>query len=219
MSQTPSVAPPSAANRVILQIDRLSFAYPQRPLFDKLSLTICAGVTLVRGDDGSGKSTLLRLLAGDLPAQGGGLVINGVALHHQPAEYRKQVFWTDARTQAFDQLTPEDYWSGVNAGCVGFDTGALSGLVDGLSLAAHIHKPLYMLSTGSRRKVWLAAAFASNAPVTLIDDPFAALDKPSIAHVVAQLREVASRQQRAVVLADYTAPPDVPLRAVIELPG
>ena len=35
------------------------------------------------------------------------------------------------------------------------------------------------LSAGTRRKVWLAGAFASGAAVTLLDEPFAALDLPT----------------------------------------
>ena len=98
--------------------------------------------------------------------------------------YQSQLFWVDARTQAFDQVTAADYWRGVQASHANFDARALSDLIEGLSLAEHQDKPLYMLSTGSRRKVWLAAAFASNAPVTLLDDPFAALDNPSIQFVL-----------------------------------
>lgn len=188
-------------------------------MFDKLSLSLGPGITLVRGEDGSGKTTLLRLVSGDLHADEGRLSIIGASLHEQPSEYQSRLFWIDARTQVFDQLTPEDYWRGVQAGHAAFDPQALPGLIDGLSLEEHLRKPLYMLSTGSRRKVWLAAAFAANAPLTLLDDPFAALDKPSIRFVQALLRNAALRQQRTIVIADYTAPPDVPLAAVIELPG
>lgn len=219
MSPRNSSAPPSAIDRVALQIDKLCFAYPQRRLFDQLSLHIGPGVSLVRGDDGSGKTTLLRLVSGDLDADGGRLSITGVSLHEQRAAYQSQLFWIDPRTQVFDQLTPEDYWHDVQARHPAFDPRALPRLIQGLSLDEHVHKPLYMLSTGSRRKVWLATAFASHAPVALLDDPFAALDKPSIRFVLALLRHAAAAQHRAIVIADYTAPPDVPLAAVIELPS
>ena len=56
----------------------------------------------------------------------------------------------------------------------------LQHLIQAFELTPHLEKPLYMLSTGSKRKVWLAAAFASGAAVTLLDQPFAALDKASV---------------------------------------
>ncbi len=44
-------------------------------------------------------------------------------------------------------------------------------------------KPFHALSTGTRRKVCMAAALASGAPLTLIDDPIAGLDKPSVTYL------------------------------------
>jgi energy-coupling factor transporter ATP-binding protein EcfA2 len=74
-----------------------------------------------------------------------------------------------------------------------------------------------MLSTGSKRKVWLAAAFASGAAVTLLDEPFAALDKASINLVLELLQDAAIHATRAWVVADYEAPRGVPLALTISL--
>ena len=90
-------------------------------------------------------------------------------------------------------------------------------LMQALDLTLHLEKPLYMLSTGSKRKVWLAAALASGAALTLLDEPFAALDRSSIRSVLDLLREAASHRQRAWVVADYEAPPGVPLAQHIDL--
>jgi ABC-type cobalamin/Fe3+-siderophores transport system ATPase subunit len=61
----------------------------------------------------------------------------------------------------------------------GFDQTVLLQLIDGLALEPHLFKQIQMLSSGTRRKVWIAAAFASGAALTLLDDPLAALDKSS----------------------------------------
>jgi ABC-type Mn2+/Zn2+ transport system ATPase subunit len=90
-------------------------------------------------------------------------------------------------------------------------------LVDVLGLAPHIDKPLYMHSTGSKRKVWLAAALASGATLTLLDEPFAALDKSSIRRILELLQEAAQHTHRAWVVADYEAPPGVALAHTIDL--
>ncbi|MEO8023527.1 ATP-binding cassette domain-containing protein [Polaromonas sp.] len=209
--------PPARGLSAILQADGLQFRYPQRDLFTHLSASIAPGVTLVRGGDGCGKTTLLRLLAGELAAHAGQLNIKGTGLQKQAQAYRQQVFWTEPRTDAFDQMTPSGYFESQRKRFAGFEEAMLAHCVDGLSLAPEMNKQLYMLSTGSKRKVWLAAAFASGAAVTLLDMPFAALDKASISFVLGLLQKAADHPDRACVLADYTAPDGVRLAGVIDL--
>jgi ABC-type multidrug transport system ATPase subunit len=209
--------PRGESSAVVLQVDGLCFAYPQRKLFSGWSARIPPGVTLVRGGDGVGKTTLLRLLAGVLPAQGGALCVHGTWLAGQPSLYRQQVFWVDPRTDAHDPLTPADWFRSLPALYPSFDEARLYALVDGFGLSPHIDKPLYMLSTGSRRKVWLAAGFASGAALTLLDEPFAALDKASAGFVLELLDEAARHPSRAWLVAHYEPLGDVPLAALIDL--
>lgn len=211
--------PIPAARPVLLHADRLCFRYPQRALFADWSAVVMAGVTLVQGGDGVGKSTLLRLLAGDLPLQGGQLRANGVAWSEAPADYRQQVFWVDVRSHASDALTPGECFDALARRYPTFRAHLLGDLVDGLSLTPHLQKRLFMLSAGSRRKVWLAAAFASGAAVTLLDEPFAALDAPSIRFLSALLNEAAKDTARAWLVADYQPPAGVALSQTLDLGG
>ena len=189
----------------LLDIQSLRFSYPERELFIDLSASIKPGVTLVQGGDGRGKTTLLRLLAGDLKPSSGQLKIN------------TKVFWVDPRTEAFDQLSGIEFFESQRIVFPEFDYALVSKLVDRLDLASHIDKKLYMLSTGSKRKVYLGAAFASGATVTLIDMPFAAVDKPSMDFILGLLQDAADSAGRAFVVADYAAPAGVRLAGVIHL--
>lgn len=201
----------------ILQVEGLCFAYPERTLFADWSAAIRPGVSLVRGGDGRGKTTLLRLLAGALPADAGRLQIKGIGLLDQAQAYRQQLFWVDPRTDVFDQMTPLAFFEAQRRVYPGFDDEVLKELIDGLALAPQMDKQLYMLSTGSKRKVWLAAAFASGAALTLLDMPFAALDKASIGFVLELLQEAAEHSARAWVVADYEAPREVRLSGLMDL--
>ncbi|MDO9405446.1 MAG: ATP-binding cassette domain-containing protein [Polaromonas sp.] len=206
-----------AADGTLLQATNLNFSFPGGPaLIHQLSLALPAGITLVRGGDGRGKSTLMRLLAGALAAQAGELHIGATSLRQQPAAYRARLFWTEARNEAFDQMTPPDWFASVRKRYPMFDGETLAGLVEGLGLTPHTNKQLFMLSTGSKRKVWMAGALASGAQVTLIDEPFAALDTPSIRFLQRALQDAASTG-RAVVIADYDAPEDLALVGVVAL--
>jgi ABC-type multidrug transport system ATPase subunit len=217
----PTITPSNPTLPAILQVDNLHFGYLQCPLFTGLTLHAPPGVTMVRGGDGAGKTTLLRLLAGHLAAQAGDLKIQQVSLKDQPSAYRKQVFWVEPRSTSFDNISATDYFASLHAAYPQFDYPTIGALAEGLSLSEHLHKPMYMLSTGSKRKVWLAAAFASGAALVLLDDPFTALDKPSIAYVKQLLGNVAQQTARAYVVTGYDAAAlgDVPLVATLDLGG
>lgn len=206
----------SVQNTPILQAKALHFSYLDRTLFTNFSANIPSGITLIRGGDGRGKSTLLRLLAGELPAQSGQLQINGVGLLTQPQTYKAQVFWAEPRSDAFDQLTVPDYFQWQRNKHAALDAAVLADMVKGLGLQDHMHKQLFMLSTGSKRKVFLATAFASGAAATLLDEPFAALDAASIGFILGWLK-AAANGSRAWVMADYVAPEGVPLAQMIDL--
>jgi ABC-type multidrug transport system ATPase subunit len=201
----------------ILQADALCFGYPECIVLDALSLRLSAGVSLVLGDDGSGKTTLLRILAGDLPASSGRLQLHGIDLAHDAKAYKQNAFWVDPRTETFDAITPNDYFAQMQRQYPCWSAPVLRDLMAGLSLEPHVDKSIYMLSTGSKRKVWLAAAFASGAALTLLDDPFAALDQPSIRYVTQQLQAAAMQSERAFVVAHYEALADMRLALTVNL--
>lgn len=201
----------------ILQVKGLRFGWTELPLFDRLSFDILPGVSLVRGDDGSGKSTLLRLLAGALNADAGSLVIHGIPLEERHDAYRHQVFWIDPQTEAHDALAAKGYLESLSHHYPNFSAETMAELVQGFELGPHLAKPMYMLSTGSRRKVWLTAAFAAGTPLTLIDQPFAALDAPSIRFLRGLLQDAADHPSRAWLLADHEAPEGIPLKKTVSL--
>ncbi|MDE2431212.1 MAG: ATP-binding cassette domain-containing protein, partial [Burkholderiales bacterium] len=183
----------------------MHFSYPDCPLFKDWSADIPAGVTLVRGGDGRGKSSLLQILAGELPAASGQIQLQGVDASVHAEQYRRQVYWMNPRNEEYEQVIVSDYFASLKTRFQHFDAAKLDAAVQGLALVPHLHKHLYMLSTGSKRKVWLAAAFAAGATLNLLDDPFAGLDKASIQFVIAQLNQMGDDPYRVWVLADYQA--------------
>jgi ABC-type multidrug transport system ATPase subunit len=195
----------------------LRWAPAGKPVLDLSEVQIPAGVSWVGGGEGRGKSSLLRCLAGDLVVPGSSLQIGAARLAVAPVAYRAQVFWMDPRTTAHDAMRGVDFLAHTAGRYPGWDAELLAELTQALDLSPHLEKPLYMLSTGSKRKVWLAAALASGAMLTLLDEPFAALDKASIRNVLAFLQDAAQHPRRAWVVADYEAPPGVTLAHTIYL--
>ena len=193
---------PSAAPAPVLVARGLRVAYPdQPPLLDDWSAAIPPGVTLLHGDTGSGKSTLLRVLAGLSVPERGELAIAGIDLRAEPVAFRRQVFLCDPGAEVDPALSGRQTTTALWAGDVAVDVVLWQALVDGYALSPHLDKPLYVLSTGSRRKLWLAAALAAGRALTLLDEPTAALDAASIRCLWATLGGWPPQAGRAVVVA------------------
>lgn len=172
---------------------------------------------MVRGEEGSGKTTLLRLLAGEWTPQAGSVHVPGLAAKPTDAAWAQQVCWFDPRSTAHDEVVVHELLTRQAARHPAHAPDLLADLIDAFALAPHLHKPMHMLSTGSQRKVWLSLSFAAQAPVTLLDQPFAALDGPSVRCVRELLQEAAEHGTRAWVVADHEAPPGLRLAADIAL--
>ncbi|QPF76237.1 ABC transporter [Roseateles sp. DAIF2] len=168
-----------------------------------LSFALRPGLSLVRGGEQRGKSSLLRLIAAAAAARGLGC------------------FLADPLDPAQDP-TPARAWLAAlrEQQAAGWRADIAAALGTAFALDEHLDKALFMLSAGSRRKLGLVAAAASGAAITLLDQPFAALDGRSARLLGELLAEAAEGRERAWVLADYELPAalaGVPLAATIEL--
>lgn len=202
----------------ILRLQDIGFAYPDQPaLAAGWNASIGPGVTLLYGDTGAGKSALLQVIAGVLPATGK-LTLAGVSFDTAPEAYRRNVFFVDPATDRFDQLTARECTASLTKDDKGFDKDRWQALVEGFALVPHIDKKMFMLSTGSKRKVWMAAGLASGRALVLLDEPTAGLDGPSTRCLWATLSGVAAQSARAVIAASSTPVDAVPLAQTIELP-
>lgn len=182
-------------------------------------MSVPPGLTVITGDESSGKTTLLRLLAGELTPLKGSVVLNGIAPQQQPDAYRAQVYWVDPRTEQWDDKTAQSYLEQAAVRYPTLNRPLLDELLHAFSLTPHLDKKFNMLSAGTRRKVFLATGFASGAALTLLDTPFAALDKASVNVVLDLLEEAAHHPQRAWVMADYELPAIEPLAGHYTLPA
>ena len=194
-----------------LEIRGLGFAWPgQPPLFTGLDARLGPGLALLTGDEQRGKTTLLRLLAAEVAPQAGTLHLAGQPVGPAWAGLRPEM-----TRPSLDAVVVADWLrEQVPEGPA---RDRLEEHIDGLSLGEHLHKGFYMLSAGGRRKVGLAAAMALQAPLTLLDQPFAALDLASIRYLTGWLANEADCADRLVLLADYEAPADLVISQRIDL--
>ncbi len=187
--------PDTTNTTALLRARDLTFSHDHHPVLGPLNFSVGAGLTWVCGGDGKGKTTLLRLMAGRLQPTAGSLVLDV-----------KTVFDEGCTDPSLNETAAQTWLAKLQPRFPEWDHAVQLHLGDALGLGEHVHKPLFMLSTGSRRKVGLLAAAASGAQLTLLDVPFAALDAPSC-RVLTHVLEGASRSDTRVwVVADYERP-------------
>jgi len=203
---------------LVLRVRDLSFGYPGEPaLWSRWSVDVREGATCLLGDTGSGKSTLLRLMSGAVTAAGE-FTLCGVQPSDGLAAYRRRLFYVEPVNEAFEQANAHAVRALMSEGDALFSQGRWRDLVDGFALTPHLDKPSYMLSTGTKRKVWLAAGLACGRSLILLDEPTAGLDARSIECLWAALAEVSRRPGCAVVVASTERFDRLPWVDSIELP-
>jgi len=146
------------------------------------------GVLVLTGPNGSGKSSLLRLLATLLAPDSGRLLWDGVAVAHDPSEYRRAIHYVGHLDSVKPALTPREmlgFWSALR----GARRPAVDAGLAGFGLDRIAEWPCRWLSAGQRRRLALARLLASPAPIWLLDEPSAALDGDGEAQLAAATAE------------------------------
>ncbi len=164
---------PTGENAIIF--DDVNYRYSEESVtLSDFSEKIGAGVTLIRGANGSGKSTLLKLATGLLPMQSGTLTVKGVA----PEGISPQSFPSNILLLPQDDLkiaiTPMELFEMVEG--LSQERAAECALSFGLTKELLTEKRINQLSTGQRKKVYLAMAFTLGSSVLLLDEPNNGLD-------------------------------------------
>lgn len=203
----------------VLRVEAMSFSYRDRHVFSSWSMEFEGGLTWLQGANGSGKSTLLKLLGGALTPKAGRLIAAGTDSLERPIDYRRGVFWCGPGPIAFDHLLAAEYFGFLRGLYPQFDSSALSAHVEGFGLCAHMNTPIRAMSTGTQRKVWLAAALVAGTAVVLLDEPLNALDSGSLEYARQALARHALGSPRAWIVASHGPPCELDQRAkIVALP-
>jgi len=185
----------------VLQIRDLALGYPGLTLFQRLSMDVGPGSTLaVLGANGAGKSTFIKLLLGLIAPQSGQLIWP----QGRPREigYLAQLTEFDRRFPIrVRDLAAMGAWKGLGlwSGLGRNARGRIFAALDEAGVADLADRPLHTLSGGQLQRTLFARVILQDAPLILLDEPFAAVDQSTEAHLLQIIRRWRG-EGRAVVL-------------------
>lgn len=198
-----------------LQVENVSVYYRSLPALRDVNLAFTGQQRVgIIGPNGSGKSSLLRLLVGVAKPSMGTVTFNGTDVRRCRGVFaylpqRATVDWEHPvrvrdvvamgrypHRGAFRRLTDIDHDAIDEALCrVGLDDLEKTRVGE--------------LSGGQQQRMFLARAFAQQASVVVLDEPYAALDAASITIMERELVAVAKAGALVVVVShDLSALPD-----------
>ncbi len=194
-------------------ITNLVYAYSNttKPILNIPSFEVQDGesVALV-GKSGSGKSTLLNAIAGIIAISQGSLKVNGVELSSL-SETERDAFRAENVGYVFQTF---NLLQGLNAlENVMLAMSFTKKISDAKSRAKQLlervglsdkqtHKPRE-LSVGEQQRVAIARAIANEPKLLLADEPTANLDEQNTDLVLSLLKEVASENNRILILVTH----------------
>lgn len=177
MSSTPPASSPT------IRFENLTLGYERHPAVHHLNAEISAGsLVAVVGPNGAGKSTLLKGMAGELrPLEG------HIHIDHPPGA--AALAYMPQRNE-MDSSFPVTVFEMVAMG-LWHEIGAFQGLghtgrarvraaLDTVGLVGFESRPIGTLSGGQLQRARFARLILQDAPIILLDEPFAAIDARTV---------------------------------------
>lgn len=192
----------------MIQLRNILQHYGIRPILRDVDLEVRTGeVLVIMGPNGTGKTTLLGVMAGVLSPQRGEVEIDGRrrrASEEDELAIRRRVIYLPAEPWLPPGISGREFLMAV---------GRLYDIPD-LHLMDHIDRLLRLfdleakqdadlqsLSSGQRKKIALASALVTEAPIMLLDEPFSGgLDPAGIVALKQVLKRLAARDDVTIVM-------------------
>jgi iron complex transport system ATP-binding protein len=192
-----------------LEIQNLTGGYTTKPIVKDVNFNLETGEWLsLVGANGSGKSTFLKLLSRILSPQNGAVLLDGKAIHTQPANLiaqqlallpQQQTVPTGLTVRQLVSLgrTPHQPWWQWELSSE--DAEKVNIAIQKTQLEDYQERAVENLSGGERQRAFLALALAQEPKVLLLDEPTTYLDINYQLQLLELLKELNIQQKLTIV--------------------
>jgi ABC-type sulfate/molybdate transport systems ATPase subunit len=159
------------------------------------------------GVSGSGKSTILACITGAEMPDGGHVRVDSLTLFPPALPlHRRSIGYLTQDANLFPHLrVSENVRFGLQNGKEEAGEAWITELRERLQLGPIWHAPALVISGGQARRVALARMLARKPRVVLLDEPFSALDRPSVREMLQTIAEWQKKLGFTMLVVDHDA--------------
>ena len=173
----------------------ISFSVPDREILGIL------------GPNGAGKTTTIRMMTGFLPPTAGQVTLDGVDLHENPHQAKKELGYLPENVALYPEMRVSEYLR-YRARLAGLTRGKTQNAIDealsGCLLEPVRSQIISTLSKGYRQRVGLAAAILHGPRVLILDEPTVGLDPKQIIAIRELIKSLG--RDRTLLLSTHILP-------------
>ncbi|EKS4342453.1 proline/glycine betaine ABC transporter ATP-binding protein [Clostridium sporogenes] len=194
----------------IIEFKNIKKNYKDIVVIEKFNLEIEKGnLVVLIGSSGSGKTTLLKMINRLIESTAGEILVNGKNIKEMdPIKLRRSIGYVIQQTGLFPHLTVKENIEiipklmGKSKEEIDKKTNELLNMV-GLDPEKYMDRYPVELSGGQQQRVGVARAFAANAEIILMDEPFSALDPITRTELQEELFNIQKEYRKTIVFVTH----------------
>lgn len=194
----------------MIEFKNIKKSYKSKIILENFNLSIDDGKLVVLiGASGCGKTTLLKMINRLISITEGEILINGKDINNMdPIKLRRGIGYVIQQTGLFPHMTVKENIEiiprlmKISERKIERKTIELLNMV-GLDPDEYLYRYPAELSGGQQQRVGVARAFATDAEIILMDEPFSALDPITRAELQEQLFNIQKEYNKTIVFVTH----------------
>jgi len=194
----------------VIEFKNIKKSYKSKIILENFNLSIDSGKLVVLiGASGCGKTTLLKMINRLISITEGEILINGKDINKMdPIKLRRGIGYVIQQTGLFPHMTVKENIEiiprlmKISERKIEKKTIELLNMV-GLDPNEYLYRYPAELSGGQQQRVGVARAFATDAEIILMDEPFSALDPITRTELQEQLFNIQKEYNKTIVFVTH----------------
>ena len=194
----------------MIEFKNVKKSYKQNIILENFNMKIEEGnLVVLIGSSGCGKTTLLKMINRLIESTSGQILVDGKDIKSiDPIKLRRSIGYVIQQTGLFPHMTVKENIEiipklmGIDQSEIDAKTEELLNMV-GLDPEKYSDRYPVELSGGQQQRIGVARAFATDAEIILMDEPFSALDPITRAELQEELFSIQKEYRKTIVFVTH----------------